>query len=253
MLSDRIQRLLVTLSLAVGAGLFVFLTHIQPSTTQELPFHPVLVESIPLSPHPLPPSLDTWQDSASSGDYFSQVKSTAVGSLVWSQFPVQVYIEPANDNNKDQVQRWVKVVSLAVQEWSAYLPLKVVEQSEAADIAIVQSISPLQVSSTGNLQRVRAAETSYKLYVNNKDASAVLSHRCTIKLNPHQTDLYLQASARHELGHALGIWGHSLVATDVMYFSQVRNPPPISSRDLNTLKRVYEQPTRLGWSLNIHL
>ena len=35
--------------------------------------------------------------------------------------------------------------------------------------------------------------------------------------------------------------------TDVLYFSQVRNPPAISARDVNTLKRVYEQPTRLGW------
>ncbi|MFN4955672.1 MAG: peptidase, partial [Aphanizomenon sp.] len=34
-----------------------------------------------------------------------------------------------------------------------------------------------------------------------------------------------------------------------MYFSQVRNPPFISVRDVNTLKRVYEQPTGLGWSV----
>jgi predicted Zn-dependent protease len=32
-----------------------------------------------------------------------------------------------------------------------------------------------------------------------------------------------------------------------MYFSQVREPPPISARDINTLKRIYQQPTRLGW------
>jgi predicted Zn-dependent protease len=33
----------------------------------------------------------------------------------------------------------------------------------------------------------------------------------------------------------------------VPYFSQVRNPPPISPRDVNTLKRIYQQPTSLGW------
>jgi hypothetical protein len=29
----------------------------------------------------------------------------------------------------------------------------------------------------------------------------------------------------------------------------VNAPPDISERDLRTLKRVYEQPTRLGWPI----
>ena len=77
----------------------------------------------------------------------------------------------------------------------------------------------------------------------------VLSHRFAVYLNPNQVGKYVPATARHELGHALGIWGHSLLETDVLYFSQVRNPPAISARDVNTLKRVYEQPTRLGWGV----
>jgi predicted Zn-dependent protease len=68
-------------------------------------------------------------------------------------------------------------------------------------------------------------------------------------LSPSQTGNYVVAAARHELGHALGIWGHSPLQTDALYFSQVRNPPTISSSDVNTLKRVYQQPTSLGWSL----
>jgi predicted Zn-dependent protease len=62
-----------------------------------------------------------------------------------------------------------------------------------------------------------------------------------------QKGKYLPAAARHEFGHALGIWGHSLEETDVMYYSQVGEPPSISARDINTLKRIYQQPTRLGW------
>jgi len=71
----------------------------------------------------------------------------------------------------------------------------------------------------------------------------------TIYIRPDQAIEYLQAAARHELGHALGIWGHSPQPTDALYASQVRNPAKISARDLNTLKRVYEQPTRLGWEM----
>ena len=77
-----------------------------------------------------------------------------------------------------------------------------------------------------------------------------LYHRFAILLSPSQTGNYLLAAARHELGHALGIWGHSKLQSDALYFSQVRNPPLISARDVNTLKRVYEQPTNLGWNIN---
>jgi len=251
----RAQRLLATLGLAISVGLLVLLTHIHPSTTQELTLHEAPATLTPATlpvpqPHPLPPELAQWQDSTNSGDYFDQVQPTPVGYLVWSQFPVRVYVELAVQNNDEQAQRWVKAVLLAVQEWSVYLPLVLVEQPTAADIVIVQWYSPLRLSPSGELQRMRTAETSYELYISHvKDTPAILSHRCTIKLSPRQIVPYIQATARHELGHALGIWGHSPVATDVMYFSQVRNPPPISTRDINTLKRVYEQATRLGWPL----
>lgn len=244
----RAHRLLIILGLVIGTG-FVVLTHVESNATQSLI---QITHRLTLpQPHPLPPTLAQWQDVKTSGDYFSQVRPTEVGYLVWSQFPIKVYIErPEVVGRTDQAQRWVRTVLQAVQEWSVYLPLEVVEQSEAADITIVRSRPPLRTSPTGNLPRARSAETRYELYVSNAStAPAVLFHRCTIHLSPSQTGQYLQASARHELGHALGIWGHSPVSTDALFFSQVRNSPEISPRDLNTLKRVYEQPTRLGWPL----
>ncbi|MBC1297370.1 peptidase, partial [Nostoc sp. UCD122] len=186
-----------------------------------------------------------WQDSTNSGDYFSQVTTTQVGYLIWSQFPIRVYVEPPEYVNEKQAQVWINGVLQGVKEWSNYLPLAIVEQAESADITIVQKAPPLQISPGSNKPRARSAQTTYELYTNNK----ILSHRFTILLNPTQTGEYLIAATRHEFGHALGIWGHSPLQTDALYFSQVRNPPPISPRDVNTLKRVYEQPTSLGWSL----
>lgn len=189
--------------------------------------------------HPLPSTLMRWQDVRNSGDYFDAVKPIEVGYLVWSNFPIKVYIETPKNLNNNQADTWVKTVSLTVQEWNTYLPLKIVEQSESADITILRKAPPLQ----GNPPRARSAQTTYNLYTKNN----ILYHRFNILLSPSQTGEYLIAAARHELGHALGIWGHSPLQSDALYFSQVRNPPLISARDVNTLKKVYEQPTKLGW------
>lgn len=248
-----LRRLLAALALFFGTGLLVIFTNLSsPALLTKLPQHGLnLTISLPTtpsphhptasSPHPLPPTLAQWQDSTNSGDYFSQVTPTKIGYLVWSRFPVQVYVEPPKAASNEQAQAWIKGVVQAVQEWNTYLPLLVVEQPENADITIVQKVPPLQ----GKPPRARSAQTSYELYSKNN----VLSHRFTILLSPSQTGEYVQAATRHELGHALGIWGHSPLQTDALYFSQVRQPQMISPRDVNTLKRVYEQPTSLGWSV----
>jgi predicted Zn-dependent protease len=252
---ESILRLIAALALAIGTGLLVIFTSFQNNPT--IAENSVLTKTqkdaselrtiSPTSqkPHPLPPTLVQWKDSTNSGDYFSQVKLTEVGYLVWSQFPVRIYVETPKEISQQQAQVWVNTVLQAVQEWSVYLPLEVVKQPEVANITIVRKAPPLQKSPNSNILRARSAQTIYELYTNNK----VLSHRFTILLSPTQTGNYLTAAARHEFGHALGIWGHSPMPSDALYFSQVRNPPPISTRDVNTLKRVYEQPTSLGWSL----
>ncbi|MEH2203890.1 MAG: peptidase [Nostoc sp.] len=246
------RRFITALAFFIGTGLLIVFTNFQSShgfTIKPKSAYSDLIISLPISssskPHPLPPTLAQWQDSTNSGDYFSQVTTTQVGYLVWSQFPIRVYIELPKAVNEKQAQAWVNAVLQGVQEWSTYLPLTVVEQPEIADITIVRKAPPLQISPGSNITRARSAQTTYELYTSNK----VLSHRFTILLSPSQTGEYLIAASRHEFGHALGIWGHSPLQTDALYFSQVRNPSPISPRDVNTLKRVYEQPTTLGWSL----
>jgi predicted Zn-dependent protease len=237
------------LTLAISTGLLIILTNFQVNAVlreqgtgnreQERNF-----QFIPKS-HPLPPTLAQWQDKTNSGDYFDQIKSTKVGYLIWSRFPVKVKIETPTDINEKQSQIWVNSVSQAVQEWSIYLPLQIVEKSAIADITISRKSPPLQREPNGKILRSRSAFTTFDLYTEKN----ILSHRFTILLSPSQTGEYVLSAARHELGHALGIWGHSLLNTDTMYFSQVRKPPFISIRDVNTLKRVYEQSTSLGWSV----
>jgi predicted Zn-dependent protease len=249
------RRLVAVLTLAISTGLLVIFMNFPVNAVfreqgignreQERNFQ--LLTSLPIiqKTHPLPPTLAQWQDKTNSGDYFDQIKPTKVGYLIWSSFPVKVKIETPTNINEKQSQVWVNSVLKAVQEWSIYLPLQVVEKSAIADMTIFRKAPPLQREPNGKILRARSALTTYDLYNENN----ILSHRFTILLSPTQIGDYVLSAARHELGHALGIWGHSLLETDTMYFSQVRKPPFISIRDVNTLKKVYEQSTSVGWSV----
>jgi predicted Zn-dependent protease len=230
------------LTLAISTGLLVILSNFQVNAgVREQERNSQFIQKT----HPLPATLAQWQDKTNSGDYFDQIKSTKVGYLIWSRFPVKVKIETPTDINEKQSQIWVNSVFQAVQQWNIYLPLQVVEKSAIADITISRKAPPLQREPNGKILRARSALTTYDLYTENN----ILSHRFTILLSPSQTGDYVLSAARHELGPALGLWGHSLLQTDIMYFSQVRKPPFISIRDVNTLKKVYEQSTSVGWSV----
>lgn len=230
-------------------------------------------DNLPLQVHPLPPNLAQWHDSQATGDYFDQIQPVNVGYLVWSEFPIKVFVEPVESTPvspfiTQRSQTWVKAVLQAIQEWQPYLPFAIVDQAETADITIWRSTPPLRLdpesptSQPGDRRpsrlqiRARNAETRYEIYVKPIPATGMLpamialAQRFTIYLRPDQPVAYTLATARHELGHALGIWGHSPFPTDALYASQVRQPPTISARDVNTLKRVYEQPTRLGWRIS---
>jgi predicted Zn-dependent protease len=199
----------------------------------------------PAQVHPLPQTLAQWNEVKNAqGDYFDQIKPTQPRFLVWSHWPIQVYIAPPPKGALIKPEIWHRAILQSVQDWQPYLPIRLTESQSNADITI--SANPPQQRSG---PRVRSAETRFELYISSQNT---LAHRVSIYIRPNQTIPYISAAARHELGHGLGIWGHSQAPTDVMYFAQVRQPPAISARDINTLKRIYQQSTQLGWPIPAH-
>ena len=207
--------------------------------------------------HQLPNSLNQWQDKPYSGDYFAEIKPSLGGYLVLSEFPIKVYfdrpLDPKdNSSSTHRFNQWVEAIEQSIYEWNNYLPIIEVSQPELANIIIQRTAPPMDSKidpETGNLQipRARTAQTRYEFYLKNNH----LFHKMIIQISPSLGELATLSAARHELGHGLGIWGHSPEENDALYFSQVNPSIPISARDINTLKKIYEQPTRLGWPLPI--
>jgi predicted Zn-dependent protease len=214
-----------------------------------------------LKVHNLPISLISLEGNNQQGDYFEAIKPSVLGYLIWSDFPVKIYLDrPENpdDNSSSNMRfrQWVTAVETAIQEWNQYLPLVEVSQEEGADLIIKRDFPPVKARlnpETGlfDIPRARNGETRYHFYwKDNGENKQILAHKMTIYLSPNQSVDYTLTTIRHELGHGLGIWGHSSVATDALYYSQVNYQVSISERDLNTLKKIYQQPTRLGWEMN---
>ncbi|MDR9404723.1 MAG: peptidase, partial [Halothece sp. Uz-M2-17] len=93
----------------------------------------------PLKAHPLPPTLVQWETVAEVGDYFSEVEASPLGYLLWSAFPVKVYLDLSASSGDQGLQGWVEAVTTAVEEWSVYLPLEQINDRAEADIIIARS------------------------------------------------------------------------------------------------------------------
>ena len=207
----------------------------------------------PLKHYPLPETLQNWH-SENQEDYFHQLDSHPVGALIWHDFPVKVYIQSPDlglsPSGLLAFQQWQTAVKDAIAPWQPYLPITTVNSEEEADIIITRQPPTIKAEinpETGlyNLPRNRAATTKVNFYLS-LDNPPQLKHKMAIEVSPHQTFEYLISNISHEMGHALGIWGHSDNQNDIMYYAHTREIPQISSRDINTLKKVYQQPTRLG-------
>lgn len=183
-----------------------------------------------------------------AGDYLASVSKFTGGTVArWTNFPVLIHLPLGSPAN------WHKTLQESVESWGKYIPVRVAEPSETADIEIAW-INHLPPRALG--------QTNLEVF-NGRMRVTVYLLRPSYYL-PGTSDKVLRRVTEHEVGHAIGIFGHSSDAHDLMYPMENVNPKDatkyegITARDLNTLRKIYESnslpagfqsPHPMGWSL----
>jgi predicted Zn-dependent protease len=199
---------------------------------------------LPVYPEALQPS----RYVPSTSDYYPEIAETSE-SEKWNSFPIKVSIGSVPNGN------WAQGAREAFSIWKEMLPLELTAEPEEADIRFNwEADRTMEGGAVGEemdwvqFRRVGGELTSRKV--------AYIS----VDLSRNWSKDEMRAIVLHELGHALGIRGHSISKGDIMYWQvqekrhQVRVPGvyyPVawkslvskpSQRDLNTLIRLYNTP-----------
>jgi hypothetical protein len=159
---------------------------------------------------------------------------------------VRVFSEPAEPSTVDLALS----VRRAVQAWNAVpqqreFTLELVASRDAADVIVYDRSSALPVlAGSCPFTPSGAAGYTYFCPLNGRAerlrpvGSSLLSASVVIRVDrtTTATQLALDALVAHEMGHAVGIGGHSPETTDVMYTRPTVSEP--TGRDRNTLRHL---------------
>ncbi len=199
-----------------------------------------LLKSMPELPEMLQPG----RYVAEAGDYYWDIAGESEGEE-WKEFPIKVFLGSAPQN------KWQEGTREAFNIWREIFPLELVALPQKADIRMAWEVS---VGGGGH------AGEAYE-WVELRRVGDELSGRkvAVIRINLEfpWSKKEMRAIVLHEMGHALGIKGHSSSRGDIMYaYVQEKTrqinvpmiPHPLfwrrlvdrpSQRDINTLIHLY--------------
>lgn len=158
-----------------------------------------------------------------------------------SAMPIKVYIAPFRWYEKSKQQEsyaYNQMVYDALDVWSSVSNGKI----KFAPVATIDK-SQIDIS----WRRINRTSLGHCEYVFNKQA---LLYSAEIKIGISDGIIHAKYNSidevrhtiLHEIGHALGILGHSDGAGDIMYVPHQYGVTELSDRDIQTIKTLYELP-----------
>lgn len=165
-------------------------------------------------------------------------------------FPLKVYIE----QNSDVPDYYYPAIKTAFDMWverTNFVKFEYVNNSENANIIVKFKDIPNDICN-GRVCNFSVAYTEPNIGQQNILKSMDLTFYKTNPLNKHFTNLEIYNTALHEIGHTLGIMGHSDNPSDIMFATKDNNASnsvykaynSLTMRDLRTLALLYRlKPT----------
>lgn len=178
-----------------------------------------------------------------SADYLTESNYTTRIRWADSRMPLKVYIEKPPADLEGYKESYTNSLRQSFYDWSKAASNRVrfifVPNERTADIRCYWTNDPRYLGDGAEAGETRMKSlghvmASADVYLRAKEESGGFPY----------TDTAVKATCLHEIGHALGIVGHSLSVSDIMFFSTpfADGERQLSDRDRNTLVRLYSKP-----------
>lgn len=174
-----------------------------------------------------------------NSDYYAEATMTGVHRWPAALMPIKIYLKPGTGVPFYKVQ-YNDILKRSFTDWAAAsggkVQLTFVETPADANILCSWTSDPAQLANAAE-----SGET--QLALNSKGIVRATIVFLTVPLVAALplTDNRLRVTCLHEVGHALGLTGHTRNPEDIMFFSSriSDDPRDLSQRDKNTLVRLY--------------
>lgn len=169
-------------------------------------------------------------------DYIEKAKSNDSGNYTkdlshlskWHQMPIRVWIQPS---------QYTGTAQKAFNEW---------QTKSAGTVRFNYVTNPnsakIKVSFVDKLHTPEADKNigyTTLRYIGNRNIYADVKILQKTVTNQQKSGAEVYPVILHEIGHALGLSGHSKSSNDIMYANDFTNDVHLSNRDINTLKAIY--------------